>query len=117
MTATEDYVRRAINAAVFGIPAEAIDAVQEQVTALIVEAEARGEARAQAPSGWIAVGDRMPEDGQAVFFVVEGESTEGHFDTGCGGCWNDDTGAWPPSLVTHWMPRFVQPLPAPPEAP
>lgn len=39
----ESYVRRAINSAVFGIPAEAIAAVQEQVSALIAEAELRGQ--------------------------------------------------------------------------
>lgn len=41
----EDYLRRAINAAVFGLPAEVIPVLQSQVTALVADAEARGARR------------------------------------------------------------------------
>ena len=59
---------------------------------------------------WIRCSERMPEIGQSVFFVANGETHAGDYD----GYWNEADGYWTLGRVTHWMPCFVEPLPTPP---
>jgi len=80
-----------------------IDALITEVRALRTKAQTRE---------WIAVVERMPERMQDVYFVLGGKVRAGHYD----GYWNEKDGYWEPQQVTHWMPRFVPPMPAPPEA-
>ena len=66
--------------------------------------------RGEQPSAWVAVGERLPDDGQTVLVAFDPACDTGEpvwlgwLDEGA---WRDADGApWP---VTHW-----QPIPAPP---
>lgn len=65
---------------------------------------------------WVPCADGLPrEDGAPVWFFAYGKWVcEGTFDVG--GYWNDEGGCYPQSRVTHWRPRYVEPVPAPPDA-
>ena len=66
---------------------------------------------------WVAVGERMPEDGQHVFFFTSWlDICQGRFDAGGKRMFNEKVGSWDIGAVTHWMPRRVDPLPSPPES-
>lgn len=68
---------------------------------------------------WVSVEERMPEPGDAVWFVYRGLAPGA--ETSVPGSlgyryWVDLCGGeYAPVVVTHWKPRYVEPAPAPPE--
>jgi len=66
---------------------------------------------------WIPCSERLPNEGDPVFFVVDGDVMDGDFEAGIDGgvgWWNYSDGYWTTPRVSHWMPRYVQPIPDPP---
>jgi hypothetical protein len=80
--------------------------------AAVAELRAHRE-REEANSTWVLVAERMPEPDIPVWICLLRTCNvipafyRGEFDVG--------EGAYPTSCVTHWMPRFVQLRPAPPQ--
>lgn len=66
---------------------------------------------------WVVATERMPHDNQKVWIVVDGEVSKSTCDAGgtnLGWYFNCKDGSWPADRVSHWMPRYVDPKPAPP---
>lgn len=110
-------LEKALDSQTFVLPAPPINTDDERlVDELCAKREAGLRVTPMREVAWIACSERMPADGTAIFFFG-GRRTEvfsGDFDAACGGYFNDGSGAWHVSAITHWMPRYVQPKPAPP---
>lgn len=68
----------------------------------------------KAPAVWVPTSQRMPESGNPVWFVEDGQLQQGSFGGGPF-WWALDGESYPVHEVTHWMPRYVEPLPTPPK--
>jgi len=85
---------------------------------LITELEAlRQPPSSLAPAGgWVATEDRLPTKLEPVWFVAHGKPTIVHKgQMGADDFVNDSLHCWRKHEVAWWKPRFVEPLPAPPE--
>lgn len=67
--------------------------------------------------GWFHTAARLPAHDQKVWIAVDGEVSKATYAAGAEMLryyFSCKDGSWPADRVSHWMPRYVNPKPAPP---